>query len=142
MNLIDYAKSFIGTRYQWGANGGGAFDCSGFVQEVLASQGYDPIGDQTALDLYRHFKNNDLGNGSGIHKNSLLFFGGSVDRITHVAMAIGNSLMIEAGGGGPRTETEDDAIRDNAMVRVRPILSRSDLVAAIKIKDNKIYHEN
>ena len=53
--MLNYAKSFIGTPYVWGANGGGAFDCSGYVQEVLSCIGLDPKGDQTAQKLYDFF---------------------------------------------------------------------------------------
>jgi len=32
--------------------------------------------------------------------------------------------MIEAGGGGSKTITKADAIRDNAFIKIRPIYSR------------------
>lgn len=140
MGLIEYAKSFIGVRYQWGGNGGGAFDCSGFVQEVLSCEGLDPGGDQTAQQLYNYFTT-VKGYGSAIQKRSLLFFGGGRKNITHCAIAIGHSQMIEAAGGGRDVLTEADAIRANAMVRIRPILSRSDLVAAVVIPPMVNYEE-
>ncbi len=137
MNLIEYAKQFIGTRYQWGGNGGGAFDCSGFVQEILASQGFDPSGDQTAQQLYE--KLTAMGFREQLITNSVLFFGKSKSRITHCAFHIGNSRMIEAGGGGSRTTDAQDAIDSGAMVRVRPILTRSDLLCGIVIPEKEIY---
>lgn len=137
MKLIDYAKSFIGTRYKWGANGGGAFDCSGFVQEILASQGFDPDGDQTAQQLYD--KLGAMGYKNQILTNSVLFFGESSRKITHCAFHIGNSLMIEAAGGGSNTDSESDSIRDAGMVRIRPILSRMDLIGGIYIPEKGIY---
>lgn len=138
MSLIEYAKSFIGTRYQWGGNGGGAFDCSGFVQEILASHGFDPSGDQTAQQLYDQLCG--MGYVQQIITNSVLFFGKSKTNISHVAFHIGNSRMIEAGGGGSRTTDSQDAIDSGAMVRIRPILSRSDLVAGIYIPEKGIYY--
>lgn len=63
---------------------------------------------------------------------SLVFFGKSHQRITHVGWALDRNLMIEAAGGGSRTHTVKDAERHNAWIRVRPIESRSDLVACIK----------
>jgi len=132
VTLIEYAKSFIGTPYIWGANGGGAFDCSGYVQEVLSFYGLDPKGDQTAQTLYNHFVKES--NGSGIQKNSLLFFGRSVSNISHVGIAINANQFIEAGGGGSNCKTFEDARKYKAHVRIRPILNRRDLVAALKIK--------
>ena len=41
--------------------------------------------------------------------------------------------MIESGGGGSRTKTVEDAAKDNAMVRVRKINNRGDLVAVMKM---------
>ncbi len=140
MDLISYAKTFIGTRNQWGADGGGAFDCSGFVQEVLAVENLDPGGDQTAQQLFNHFRKK--GHESSLKKRALLFFGKSDVHITHVAISIGNSQMIEAAGGGSKVLTAEDAIRENAMVRIRPILSRDDLISAIYLKERSYYNES
>lgn len=139
MDLISYAKTFLGTPYRWGADGGGAFDCSGFIQEVLACEDLDPGGDQNAQMLFDHFM--EKGNGSGIQKRSLLFFGKNKNAISHVAMAIGHSQMIEAAGGGREVNSDEDAIKAGAMVRVRPITSRSDLVAAVKIPERGNFSE-
>ena len=37
--IINTAKSFLGTPYQWGGTSPSGFDCSGFVQYVLAQNG-------------------------------------------------------------------------------------------------------
>jgi cell wall-associated NlpC family hydrolase len=126
--MIDYAMQFVGLRYKWGGDDAiEGFDCSGFVQEVLASVGMDPNFDQTSHGLYEYFKRNGT---IGVKvKGSLLFFGGL--RITHVAIAMDHFRMIEAGGGGSSTKTASDAARQNAYVRVRPIKSRFDLKEAI-----------
>lgn len=122
MKMIEYAKQFIGTKYKWGGDSADeGFDCSGFVQEVLSSVGLDPKGDQTSAQLY-DFLSNNYAVGSGVAKNSILFFG--TGKITHVAIAIDDYQMIEAGGEG-RTPT------NKGMVRVRPIKNRKDLIDAI-----------
>ena len=129
--MVDYAKSFIGTPYKWGGSGAGGFDCSGFIQEVLSCVGLDPKGDQTAQNLYNYFINK--GKGNGISKGSLLFWGKSNNKITHVSLAIDFWHHIEAGGGGRLTTNLKEAQRTGAMVRIRPITSRRDLFSAIKI---------
>jgi cell wall-associated NlpC family hydrolase len=129
--LKEYALSFVGIRYTWGgSHPEQGYDCSGFVQELLKSAGLDPPGDQTAQALFNHFEKNATWNVRQI--GSLAFFGASVSSISHVAMLLDPYRMIEAGGGGSKTLTPADAIRDNAFVRVRLVASRKDLVAILK----------
>jgi len=134
-SMIKYAESFIGTPYGWGKDGGGQFDCSGFIQEVLSSEGFDPYGDQTAAQLFELLRNKYhvqyIEKESFIKKGTILFFGG--DKITHVAMAINNRQMIEAGGGYSKTITKNDALLHAAMVRKRIISSRKDLHVIVNI---------
>jgi hypothetical protein len=40
IQVVDYAKRFIGRPYVWGANGPGTFDCSGFTSYVYARFGH------------------------------------------------------------------------------------------------------
>jgi cell wall-associated NlpC family hydrolase len=64
-----------------------------------------------------------------IATDDILFFGKDAKRITHVAIAIDNDLMIEAGGGDSKCKT---AATSTGMVRIRPIESRKDLVSALR----------
>ena len=129
--MVEYSKTFIGKPYLWGGEGPEGYDCSGFIQEVLKCVGLDPRGDQTAQGLYKYFSKNGLG--TGIKEGSLLFWGKSKDKITHVSMAINYFHHIEAGGGGSIIKNLEIARTSGAMIRVRPINSRKDLRAAIKI---------
>jgi len=126
-HMLTYAQSLLGAPYIWGGNGP-FFDCSGFVQEVLASVGVDPAGDQTAQALYDTCKAREWP--SQFAHGSLLFYGKSRDKITHVAILLNDSLMIEAGGGDSSTLTLEDAIKKGAMVRQRPI--RKNFIAVLK----------
>src|SRR3990167_4691210 len=129
-SVLVYAKSFIGVPYRWGGeHPSEGYDCSGFIQEVLASIGFDPPGDQTAQTLYQRQKNC-----SSIlepEAGAVLFFGKSLMKITHVALAIDKLHMIEAGGGTKTTTTLKRAVEQKAFVRIRPIKSRSDLLDCI-----------
>lgn len=124
------ALSFLHVPYKWGGDDPSGIDCSGLVQEILASVGIDPPGDQNAQALYNHFERNGSWNSYGF--GALAFFGESALKITHVGFCLDTNLMIEAGGGGSKTNTPQDAIAQNAFVRVRPIKRRKDLVAVIK----------
>lgn len=125
--LYDYALSFLGLPYKWGGDDPiEGYDCSGFVQELLSSVGLDPKYDQTAQALYDHFYNDGIYSGSSF--GALVFYGSGIKKISHVAFALSETLMIEAGGGGSSTHNKDDAAQANAYIRIRPIDSRKDLI--------------
>lgn len=126
------AISFVTTPYIWGgSNSIEGLDCSGFVQKVLEEVGIDPPGDQTAQGLYNHFVK--IGKQCIVGPDSLLFFGKSPNKITHIAIALTKEVMIEAGGGDSRTKTREDAIKKEARVRIVPIAKRKDLLDAFRI---------
>lgn len=128
--LHEYAMSFVGLPYRWGGDDPiGGYDCSGLVQEILASVGLEPPTDLTAQGLYHYFKNRTQSDRIGA--GALAFYGKSIDAISHVALCIDHFRCIEAGGGGRATTTEDQAERDNAFVRIRPIKKRPDLIAVL-----------
>lgn len=122
--LTDYAMSFVGRPYIWGGDDAiKGYDCSGFVQELLASQGIEFDTDLTAHGIYLYMKHNGLEDEPG--EGSLCFYGNR-HRMTHVAMFLDCYFIIEAAGGGAKTKTRDDAIRDNAFIRIRPYNYRGD----------------
>lgn len=129
--LLKYAMSFVGRPYIWGGDDPmRGFDCSGLVQEILASTGLDPAGDQNAQALYNHFEK--VGSVDTWGPGALAFFGKDARNITHIGFCVDQYRMIEAGGGGSKTLTEQDAVKQNAYVRMRLIKNRKDLVAVIK----------
>lgn len=128
--LLKYALTFAGKPYIWGGDDPlRGLDCSGLVQEILASVGMDPSGDQTAQGLFDVFEKTGR---MGVYgPGSLCFFGSSYRAISHVAFALDTYRMLEAGGGGSKTQTLADAVAQNAYVRVRLIKNRKDLQAVI-----------
>jgi cell wall-associated NlpC family hydrolase len=125
-SLIRYAEAFLTLPYKWGGDDPIlGYDCSGFVQEVLASVGIDPIGDQTAHGLWKYFWAH--GYKLAEPKAGALAFYGSPQKITHVALCMDPLRCIEAAGGGSTTHTEADAAKQNAYLRIRPVRRRKDL---------------
>jgi len=126
--LYDYALSFLGLPYRWGGDDPvNGVDCSGLCIELLQSVGVFPHGqDTTAAGLKSLFDSYKKSEGSF---GALVFFGSS--GVTHVGFCLNDKLMVEAGGGGSRTKTREDAAVQNAYVRIRPIRTRSDLVGFV-----------
>ena len=133
MKISEYLLSFVGRPYIWGGDGSGecdgGFDCSGLVLEGLWAFGLYGGSDTTAQGLYKYLRAEGWIPGPRFLENDgdVLFFGKDTAHITHTAMALGDGLMVEAGGGGSKCKS---AAASSGMVRVRPI--RKDLVASLR----------
>lgn len=117
------AMAYLGKPYIWGGDDPmRGFDCSGFVIEILKSVGKLPRrGDWTADMLYNRLpkiERKDVRNGC------LIFWEGNSGKMIHVEFMINSTLAIGASGGGSKTKTIEDAIQQNAFIKVRPIDSR------------------
>ena len=129
--IVDYALQFVGRPYRWGGDDPmGGYDCSGFVQELLAAIGCDPPGDQTAHSLYEHFYKDAYKKEHPQEPPSLIFYG-SRYKVSHCAMFLDNKHIIEATGAGRKVKTEKDAEKYNAYIRVRPYFYRTDIVSIL-----------
>lgn len=121
-----YIMTFAGKWYKWGGNNPLGFDCSGLAVEYLKAVGYMPRkGDITAQGIWDKFSPtcevpNPYG-GCLVLYRSLIW----PDKIVHVEICLNEYQAIGASGGGSATLTVEDAIRDNAFIKVRPIKSRA-----------------
>jgi len=116
-----YAWEFVGTFYKWGGDDPSGFDCSGFVIEVLKSVGILPRRfDTTAHGLYKKFKNNTVVKPKA---GDLVFWPKRTkpNEAGHIELCIDGLHTLGASGGGSKTLTPADAIRDNAFIKMRPI---------------------
>ena len=118
--------NFMTIPYVWsGKTPDQGFDCSGMVSEALKATGHLPNKSlRNAQMLYDYLL--PKGISSRVTKNSILFFGKSTKKITHIALAWNDWQMIEAGGEGRKPS-------DLGSVRMRPISMRGDLVAVINL---------
>lgn len=122
--IVAVAGTYLGKPYVWGgeSEAEGGYDCSGFVYSVLnkcgmkvprtTAQGYSALG-RTVTDI----KSGDL-----------LYFGKSAKRITHIAIAVNSSQMIESVGNSKNTKTNK-----GKGVSITNISHRRDLVAVKRI---------
>jgi len=123
-------------EYRWGGNFPlTGLDCSGFVQIVLKKLGLlDSSVDHTAQMIYNALLKNEKCFSSKPNFNTILFFGKSVDQITHVAIGISDIWMIEARGGDSTCINRDASIAKNAFIETTRIDHRKDLVSCISVE--------
>jgi hypothetical protein len=109
-----YALSFTGTFYKWGGDDPSGFDCSGLVVELLKAVGILKRGsDYTAAQLSAMFPEVQKP-----ARGCLACYGNPV---THIEYCIDKYHTIGASGGGSATRTIEDAIRQNAFIKIRPV---------------------
>lgn len=127
--FVDYAWKFIGTFYIWGGDDPSGFDCSGLVVECLKAVGQLPrSGDWTAEAIWQRFANQRVAEPS---KGCLVLWKNAEGRAIHVEICINKQLSLGASGGGSRTLTVQDAIDQNAFIKIRPMASRSGILGFI-----------
>jgi len=94
------AKSFLGTRYVWGATGPSKFDCSGFTQWVFRDAGIKiprVSRDQAKVGQYVSFNN--------LRKGDMIFFDTKKHKrgiVTHVGIYLGNGNFIHASSAAKK----------------------------------------
>ena len=121
------------TPYRWGGDDPeGGFDCSGLVIEGLKSVGVLPRkGDWKAVELLNRFRDRPRVARNDIRRGMLVFWERTKPDgtlyIGHVEIVFriledGTILTIGASGGGSKTLTREDAVRQNAFVRIRPLV--------------------
>ena len=122
--IVDIAMHFLGRFYIWGGDDPSGFDCSGFVIEVYKSVGLLPRqGDWTAEILSSKFTKVPR---FEVKAGDLVFWKNQA-RIVHVEICLNDFLSIGASGGGSATRTVEDAIRQNAFIKIRPMDSRPNI---------------
>ena len=93
-NIEANARSFLGTRYVWGATGPTKFDCSGFTQWIYRDAGIKiprVSRDQAKVGYYVTYNN--------LRRGDMVFFDTKKHKrgvVTHVGIYLGNGNFIHA----------------------------------------------
>jgi len=113
-----YAKRWIGTPYTWAGDDFRSLDCSGLIMEIFKALGiFHENEDYSAEALFQKYGRFRI---QGLpYAGCLVFWLNAKGQAVHVAIMIDNYFLIHAAGGGPGTRTVEDAIRDNAYVKMR-----------------------
>jgi cell wall-associated NlpC family hydrolase len=121
--IVNLALKMQGICYIWGgSNPHIGFDCSGFCIWILQVFNILPSGDWTADGLKRHFPSTTIA-----EVGDLIFYGTKAGA-THVMMFIGNELCVGASGGDHTCTTEEIAKQKGAMVKIKQVHYRTDLI--------------
>lgn len=94
--VVDSARKYLGTPYVWGGTSPSGFDCSGFVQYVLAEN-----GKSVPRTSQEQFAGGQAVDKSNLQAGDLVFYnwsGGT--EATHVGIYEGNGKMIHAPHSG------------------------------------------
>lgn len=99
-NAVAWAKKQLGVDYVYGGTGNPGFDCSGLTMRAWGAAGVSL--NRSSRDQYRQVRKIER---SKVRPGDLLFWGdgwreNDPDKVTHVAMYIGNNQIIEAPRAG------------------------------------------
>lgn len=91
--MLDLTGQFLGLPYIWGGTSSFGYDCSGFVQMLWRQMGIflprdanQQINDPLCYEVAW----------SDLRPGDLLFYGSSADCIRHVAIYLGNKMLVHA----------------------------------------------
>lgn len=128
--MRDIAMKFLGSPYRWsGDDPINGFDCSGLSIELLKSIGL--VGrneDLSAAGIFERFKACKV---NEPYIGCFIFYGNDSGAIVHIEFCIDSELSIGASGGGSNTLTIQDAINQNAYIKIRPMKSRKNIIAYV-----------
>ena len=121
--VIAEAKSHLGARYRWAAEGPRYFDCTGLVLRSFTDAGLiKKVGgwnSRSARAMYQYFRRNGLTSRTGKPGDVVIWGGGS-----HAGIYLGNGLAISALREGVRIH------RINAVMARFTAFGRTNLLGA------------
>lgn len=139
-SVLSFAKQMMGFPYLWGGTSSKAIDCSGFTKLAFFKKGLILTRDASQQALYGEPV--DFNNINNLKAGDLLFFGRSVQRISHVAIYLDKGDFIHSSGrvhissiipGDPKY------ISTRNCVSARRILSSLNTEGIVCVKDHDWY---
>ena len=97
--LIEYAETFLGTPYRYGANGPKRFDCTGYTRYVYGHFGYHSLS-RSAKDQAKDGREVDISDFHNLQKGDILAIGSRRNPkvVGHAAIFVG----LDSTGKDPR----------------------------------------
>lgn len=150
--LVKTALKFNGIPYLWGGTSSKAVDCSGFTSMVYFMNGMILMRDANQQSWYGKVVTTDY-ESSGLAEGDLLFFGRKAagseqEKVSHVAIYIGNSAFIHASGTNGKVginsmdENSADWLPEYRDIFIRAVrIAGEESFGFQPIKDNLFYRE-
>jgi gamma-D-glutamyl-L-lysine dipeptidyl-peptidase len=143
-NILSNAYSLMGIPYLWGGTSVKGMDCSGFTKTVYFNNGI--ILSRDASQQVLHGKQIDISEGfDKLLPGDLLFFGSKAtdttkERVTHVAIYIGNNDFIHASGrvrinSLDKNKDNFSSYRFNTLLRAKRILNAAEQNGTSEVKN-------
>lgn len=143
-SVVTTAFKFMGFPYLWGGTSTKGMDCSGFTKTVYFNNGYilprdasQQVNSGDPVDISKGFEN--------LLPGDLLFFGSKADgtrkeRVTHVAIYIGNNDFIHSSGRVRINSLDNSknyfsAYRFNSLLGAKRILGAENMNGIIETKN-------
>lgn len=95
-SVLSVARQMMGVPYFWGGTSSKAADCSGLTKTSYYSQGV--VLSRDASQQARYGSHPDFTDYRNLQPGDLIFFGNCPQRVTHVAICLGNGTFIHASG--------------------------------------------
>jgi hypothetical protein len=119
-SVLSVAQQMMGVPYFWGGTSSKAADCSGLTKTSYYSQGV--ILSRDASQQVRYGSHPDYTDYRNLQPGDLIFFGSSPQRVTHVAMCLGNGTFIHASGSSAMVRLNSfnpaDSLFDSNLLKV------------------------
>ena len=117
--VVETAKSYIGSKYVYGASGPNSFDCSGFTSYI-----YKQFGVSLSRTAAGQYGNGTAVNRSDLQLGDLIMFGPSASAINHVGIYIGGGRIVHAANTsrGVTTDTINSGYYKNNYVGARRVI--------------------
>jgi hypothetical protein len=148
--ILNTAYRFLGIPYLWGGTSAKGMDCSGFTKTIYFLNGII-LSRDASQQVYTGELVDTKDGWQNLQAGDLLFFGSKAkenkkERITHVAIYIGDGDFIHAAGRVRINSFNKNKIyyskyRDNAFIRAKRILTSVGKNGIYKILDNSFYKE-
>ena len=97
--LVEYAETFLGTKYRYGANGPDRFDCTGYTRYVYGHFGFHNLS-RSAKDQAKDGREVDISDFHNLQKGDILAIGSRRNPkvVGHAAIFVG----LDSTGRDPR----------------------------------------
>ena len=140
---IETAGMLTGSPYLWGGTSSKAVDCSGLMKTAWFSQGV--ILARDASQQARYGEVLEVTDSLDFQPGDLLFFGRSKDRISHVAMYIGNGKYIHSSGlvrinSLSPQDSDYSEFNRKRLVSAGRVISSLNTEAIIQVKEHPWYN--